>query len=240
MLDSPLKITNLQKLFGSNIIFDNINLELNNNEIFGLIGLNGAGKTTLIKTILDLLKADKGDISISGISSLSVDSRKNLKYLPEKFQASTLLKGIEFLEIFNNFNKNKDKTILENVYELVDMLSLDRQALNKKLSKYSKGMMQKLGLISTFLDNSKLIILDEPMSGLDPSARNCLKNLLLKHKNLNKTIFFSSHILSDIDEICDRIGILHNNKILFIGTPKELKEKHNQISLEKAFLKEIE
>lgn len=240
MLDSPLKITNLQKLFGSNIVFDNINLELNNNEIFGLIGLNGAGKTTLIKTILDLLKADKGDISISGISSLSVDSRKNLKYLPEKFQASTLLKGIEFLEIFNNFNKNKDKTILENVYELVDMLSLDRQALNKKLSKYSKGMMQKLGLISTFLDNSKLIILDEPMSGLDPSARNCLKNLLLKHKNLNKTIFFSSHILSDIDEICDRIGILHNNKILFIGTPKELKEKHNQISLEKAFLKEIE
>ena len=240
MLDSPLKITNLQKLFGSNIVFDNINLELNNNEIFGLIGLNGAGKTTLIKTILDLLKADKGDISISGISSLSVDSRKNLKYLPEKFQASTLLKGIEFLEIFNNFNKNKDKTILENVYELVDMLSLDRQALNKKLSKYSKGMMQKLGLISTFLDNSKLIILDEPMSGLDPSARNCLKNLLLKHKNLNKTIFFSSHILSDIYEICDRIGILHNNKILFIGTPKELKEKHNQISLEKAFLKEIE
>ena len=240
MLDSPLKITNLQKLFGSNIVFDNINLELNNNEIFGLIGLNGAGKTTLIKTILDLLKADKGDISISGISSLSVDSRKNLKYLPEKFQASTLLKGIEFLEIFNNFNKNKDKTILENVYELVDMLSLDRQALNKKLSKYSKGMMQKLGLISTFLDNSKLIILDEPMSGLDPSARNCLKNLLLKHKNLNKTIFFSSHILSNIDEICDRIGILHNNKILFIGTPKELKEKHNQISLEKAFLKEIE
>ena len=105
MLDSPLKITNLQKLFGSNIIFDNINLELNNNEIFGLIGLNGAGKTTLIKTILDLLKADKGDISISGISSLSVNSRKNLKYLPEKFQASTLLKGIEFLEIFNNFNR---------------------------------------------------------------------------------------------------------------------------------------
>ena len=240
MLNSPLKITNLQKLFGYNIIFDNINLELNNNEIFGLIGLNGAGKTTLIKTILDLLKADKGDISISGISSLSVDSRKNLKYLPEKFQASTLLKGIEFLEIFNNFNKNKDKTILENVYELADMLSLDRQALDKKVSKYSKGMMQKLGLISTFLDNSKLIILDEPMSGLDPSARNCLKNLLLKHKNLNKTIFFSSHILSDIDEICDRIGILHNNKILFIGTPKELKEKHNQISLEKAFLKEIE
>ena len=239
MLERTLNVYNLNKKFGNKVVLSNINLTINKNEIFGLIGLNGAGKTTFIKTILDLLDADSGNIEIMGLSSIYTKSRRNLRYLPEKFQVSSMLKGIEFLKIFSNFNQ-KNENILNEIYELTDLLALDRKALSNKVSKYSKGMMQKLGLISTFLGKSDLVILDEPMSGLDPKARICLKELLLKSKLEGKSIFFSSHVLSDIDEICDRIGILHNNKILFIGTPKELKEKHNQISLEKAFLKEIE
>jgi ABC-2 type transport system ATP-binding protein len=100
-------------------------------------------------------------------------------------------------------------------------------------------MMQKLGLISTFLGDSQIVILDEPMSGLDPLARISLKNLLLENKRRGKSIFFSSHILSDVDEICDRIGILYNGKIVFLGTPDQLKKKHSQALLEKAFLQEI-
>ena len=154
-----------------------------------------------------------------------------------------MLKGREFLKIFNDFSKDSkiDTKQLENqILNLTDLLVLDRKALSLKVSKYSKGMMQKLGLISTFLGDSELVILDEPMSGLDPKARIYLKELLLKSKAENKSIFFSSHVLADIDEICDRIAILNNGKLSFIGTPDELKKKYSQSSLEKAFLKEIE
>lgn len=243
MSNSPLRVVNLKKSFGDKVILDNINLEIKKNEIFGLIGLNGAGKTTFIKIILDLLNADGGSVEILDKSSSKTESRKKLRYLPEKFQVSSMLKGREFLKIFNDFSKDEkiDKKQLENeILNLTDLLALDRKALSLKVSKYSKGMMQKLGLISTFLGNSELVILDEPMSGLDPKARICLKELLLKSKAENKSIFFSSHVLADIDEICDRIAILNNGKLSFIGTPEELKKKYSKSSLEKAFLKEIE
>lgn len=239
MLERTLNVYNLNKKFGNKVVLSNINLTINKNEIFGLIGLNGAGKTTFIKTILDLLDADSGNIEIMGLSSTYTKSRRNLRYLPEKFQVSSMLKGIEFLKIFSNFNQ-KNENILNEIYELADLLALDRKALSNKVSKYSKGMMQKLGLISTFLGKSDLVILDEPMSGLDPKARICLKELLLKSKLEGKSIFFSSHVLSDIDEICDRIAVLNNGKLSFIGTPNELKVKHNETLLEKAFLKEIQ
>lgn len=242
MSKSPLKIVDLKKNFGTKVVLDHVSLSLNNNEIFGLIGLNGAGKTTLIKIILDLLEADSGLVKILDSHSTSPKGRESLRYLPEKFQASSMVTGLEFLKIFNDFDKKYNgnkKKLLDEIYKLADLLALDRAALNLKVSKYSKGMTQKLGLISTFLGNSKLIILDEPMTGLDPKARIYLKNLLKESKKDNKTVFFSSHILADIDEICDRIGVLNNGEICFVGTPAEFKEKHNEDSLEKAFLKEI-
>jgi ABC-2 type transport system ATP-binding protein len=112
--------------------------------------------------------------------------------------------------------------------------------LNQKISKYSKGMSQKLGLMSVLLSNAPLLILDEPMSGLDPVARVKLKSLLLSYQQANKSIFFSSHILSDIDEICHRIAVIADGKLAFLGKPTELKEKYQQVSLELAFLKAIE
>jgi ABC-2 type transport system ATP-binding protein len=238
MNDCPLNIENIKKRFGKNVILDGINLSLKNNEIFGLIGLNGIGKTTLIKIILDLLDANDGTVEIFGKNSTLTESRKNLAYLPEKFQPSPFLKGREFLNIFCKQEKN-EKLNLEKVYYLADLLALDRNVLDLRISKYSKGMIQKLGLVGTFLNEAKLVILDEPMSGLDPKARICLKDLLKECKNNGKTIFFSSHILADIDEICDRIGILHNKKICFTGQPKTFKIKRKENLLERAFLKEI-
>jgi ABC-2 type transport system ATP-binding protein len=238
----PLKVSNLEKVFTGKKILDLINFELRAGEIFGLIGLNGVGKTTLIKIILDLLKTDCGNVEIDGISSTNVNSRKNVRYLPEKFQVSSVMKGKEFLKIFNDFDKKqslKGEDLENKIDRLSFLLSFDKKALNLRISKYSKGMVQKLGLISTFLTNSKLVILDEPMSGLDPIARVSLKNLLLDNKKQGKSIFLSSHILSDIDEICDKVGVLHNGKLVFLGTPDELKKKHSEIILEKAFLKEI-
>ena len=160
-----------------------------------------------------------------------------MAYLPEKFQPSNQLKGVEFLKFVTGFHKKKFD--LRKAEEIAEILDLKVSALNLRISKYSKGMTQKLGLLGTFLSEAKLIILDEPMSGLDPRARIALKKQLVNYRKAGNSIFFSSHILSDIDEICDRIAIINDGKIVFVGKPEEFRNKHNEGSLEKAFLSEI-
>ncbi len=182
---------------------------------------------------MNLIKQDSGVVKICGVDASKHESRENISYLPEKFQPSQQLKVIEFIKIFS---KNFD---LEKIKDLCDVLALDVDVLNRKISSLSKGMSQKVGLITSFIDNKKLIILDEPMSGLDPKARINLKNLLLNYKKSGNSVFFSSHILADIDEICDRVAVLHNGDIRFVDTPAALKNKFNTTSLEKAFLMEI-
>ena len=233
---SILELKDIVKNYSTKTILNNINLNVEEGEVFGLIGLNGAGKTTMIKTILHLITQNAGSIKICGIDTKETKSRQNVSYLPEKFQPSQQLKVVEFIKIFSN----KENFNIKEVERLCEILDLDKKVLNKKISSLSKGMSQKVGLISSFIDNRKLVILDEPMSGLDPKARINLKNLLLEYRDNGNSIFFSSHILADIDEICDRIAVLNNGKIQFIGTPNELKDKYNINSLEKAFLKEIE
>ena len=232
----PLKISQISKSFKKPVLSE-IDLTVMSGEIFGFIGLNGQGKTTLIKIILDLLDQDQGEVEIFGLSRVLAEARKKIFYLPEKFQPSISQTGQDFIEFvlgFYNkkFNFNLAKKISQN-------LEFDHQVLTNKISKYSKGMTQKLGLIATFMSSAELIILDEPMSGLDPKARNCLKTQLLEYQKNHKTIFFSSHILSDMDEICDKIAILNNSKISFTGTPQQLKNKHHKHNLDQAFLSEI-
>lgn len=232
----PLSIKNVKKSFCDKKVLKGISFDVRENEIFGLIGLNGIGKTTLIKTIIDILDKDSGDISIFGVDATNKISRENIAYLPEKFHPSTYLKGTEFLSMTYKSGKKNDLKLAK---KLAKSLALEEKALCQKVSKYSKGMMQKLGLIYTLLSEAPLIILDEPMSGLDPKARIRLKEELINYKNSGHSVFLSSHILADMDEICDRIGVINNGKIVFIGTPKEFREKHSQQSLEKAFLEEI-
>ncbi|MBO4956704.1 MAG: ABC transporter ATP-binding protein [Rickettsiales bacterium] len=233
---SILELKDIVKSYSTKVVLDGVSLNVEEGEVFGLIGLNGAGKTTMIKTILHLLTQNAGTIKICNIDAKNNESRQNISYLPEKFQPSQQLKVIEFIKIFSD-NENFD---IEKIKKLCDILDLDKGVLNKKISSLSKGMSQKVGLIASFIDNKKLVILDEPMSGLDPKARINLKNLLLEYKNNGNSIFFSSHILADIDEICDRIAVLNGGKIQFVGTPNELKSKYSIDSLEKAFLREIE
>jgi ABC-2 type transport system ATP-binding protein len=233
----PIEIQNINKSFGDKQVLNDISFSVKPGEIFGLIGLNGVGKTTLIKIILDLLTTGSGESKFFGINTTNTESRKNIAYLPEKFYPSLFLKGDEFLSLalsYYNQSYDKDKAIL-----LAKTLDLDPTVLEYKISKYSKGMGQKLGLLSVFLSLAPLLILDEPMSGLDPSARIQLKKLLLDYAHQQKTVFFSSHILSDIDEICNRIAIIDKGNLIFVGTPAEFKEKYSHESLEKAFLKAI-
>lgn len=244
----PLKIDQISKSYplprsfckkesAEKLVLDQVSFEVKSQEIFGFIGLNGVGKTTLIKIILDLLDQDNGEVEIFGISRLLPESRKKICYLPEKFQPSPHLKGEEFLNfVLGFYNKKYDA---EKARQICSNLDLNFEVLKQKIAKYSKGMTQKLGLLAVFLSEADLVILDEPMSGLDPKARIALKKELIAYKNSGKTIFFSSHILSDMDEICDSIATLHNAKITYTGTPQNFKNKHQQDNLDKAFLKEI-
>ncbi len=233
----PLKISEISKSFNHKTVLDKVSFEVKQNEIFGFIGLNGVGKTTLIKIMLDLLDQENGEIEIFGVSRLLPESRKKLCYLPEKFQPSQHLKGEEFIKFVLDFYGKKYDA--EKAREICDNLDLRFEVLRQKVTKYSKGMTQKLGLLAVFLSQAELIVLDEPMSGLDPKARIALKKELISYKNSGKTIFFSSHILSDMDEICDSIAVLNNSEIVYHGTPQGFKEKHKEDSLDKAFLKEI-
>jgi len=236
-MSNPLKIINIHKKYNENVVLDNVSFTLEQGELFGLIGLNGVGKTTLIKTILDLTNADKGEAKIFGKSCKDATARKNISYLPEKFQPSRYLRGKEYLELsLSYFGKAFD---YEQAQKVAIELDLNPLALEQKVGSYSKGMGQKLGLIGAFLIDAPFLILDEPMSGLDPRARIKLKDKLLAYKAEGKTIFFSSHILSDIDEICDRIGIISDSKLIFIGTPKDFKKTNVADTLEKSFLQAI-
>jgi ABC-2 type transport system ATP-binding protein len=234
----PLNVEGVSKRFKAHQVLDGVSLELKAGEIFGLIGLNGVGKTTLIKIILDLIQSDKGKVSMFGRSTTSVLSRQNLSYLPEKFSPSRYLYGREYLSLsLAYYHKKLD---IEAARSLAAALDLDPRVLDEKVGSYSKGMGQKLGLTGAFLVDQPFMILDEPMSGLDPSARIKLKNVMLQARAQGKTIFFSSHILADIDEICDRIGVIHDTKLLYVGTPAAFKPVYQESTLEKAFLRAIQ
>lgn len=235
MSNIPINIQNISKVFdGKKTVLGDVSFQVKKGEIFGLIGLNGVGKTTLIKIMLDLLQAGGGNVDIFGVDSKKHESRQKLAYLPEKFVPSQLLKGTEFLELaIQDYGKKLD---LKKAKKGAEKLGLDPEVLVKRVSSYSKGMSQKLGLLGTFLTESPLLVLDEPMSGLDPRARVQLKDYLLEYRGKDKTIFFSSHILADIDEICDRVGVIHDSELKFLGTPKEMKKKFKEDILERAFL----
>lgn len=237
MSNPPLLVRSIAKSYNSRKVLENIDFQLIPGEIFGLIGLNGAGKTTLIKIILDLVKSEQGSAEIFGEATTSIKSRQQLSYLPEKFQPSRYLKGLEYLDLALSYYKKKLDVARARAGAVA--LDLNPDVLANRVGSYSKGMGQKLGLLGAFLTDAKLLILDEPMSGLDPRARIMLKEMLLANRKEGKTIFFSSHILSDIEEICDRIGVIHEGRLFFIGTPNEFKQRYKDASLEKAFLNSI-
>jgi ABC-2 type transport system ATP-binding protein len=230
---SPLEVNDLSAAYGKKQILSGISFELRPGEVFGLVGLNGVGKTTLIRSILSLRKAT-GQTRIFGRQNDAAGARRKLIYLPEKFQPSPQLKGMEHLSILlDYFGQSLDRAKARIIAEGLD---LDPSALERKVRTYSKGMGQKLGLVGSFLVDAPLMILDEPMSGLDPRSRVMLKDRLTEARSAGRTIFFSSHILSDIEEICDRICIIHGGRTIFLGTPGEFMAAHADVSLERAFL----
>lgn len=215
-------------------VLDHVSLDVARGQTFGLIGLNGEGKTTLIKTVLGLRKPQAGQLGLMGRVYNDVVARADMAYLPERFDPPWFLVGMDFVRFSAKLYK---RTIAANdVVDMATCLGLDPAALDRSVNTYSKGMRQKLGLIATVATGCNLLILDEPMSGLDPRARVQVKELILAERARGKTIFLSSHILSDMDEICDQVAILHQGKIRYTGTPAGARDQTGAATLEKAFL----
>ena len=229
-----LSFHDVTKAYGDNKVLSGINLELNAGEYLGLVGVNGAGKTTLIKCLLDFTAVNSGSISIFGKDHGQTRSREELVYLPEKFIPPYYLSGNDFLEYTGElYGARYSKETIVNTLKVLDM---EYSALDKPVKQLSKGMSQKLGLCACLLSDKELFVLDEPMSGLDPKARAYLKRRLLDLKNKGKTLFFSTHMLSDVETLCDKVAILHNGRILFIGSPQACCKQFNTNSFEQAYL----
>ena len=237
-----IEIKNVSKNYKkNNKVINNLNLKINDGEIFGFLGPNGAGKTTTIKMMTGILDIDEGDILIDGKSIINdpIEAKKRLGFVPDNPDVFLKLKGIEYLnfiaDVYDVSTENREKIITELAqrFEIFDVL-------NNKIESYSHGMRQKLIIISVLLHNPQNWILDEPMTGLDPKSSYELKNLMREHTKQNKTVFFSTHILDVAEKLCDRIGIIDKGNLLFVGTYEEMKKelKENK-SLEELFMEII-
>jgi ABC-2 type transport system ATP-binding protein len=232
-----LNVIGLDAGYGVRQVLHDVSFSVQSGQTYGLIGLNGVGKTTLIKIALGLKTALAGEVRVFDKSSSDVLARSDISYLPERFDPPWFLKGGEFISFTASLYGRRVSDA--DMVAACEKLALDPAVLKNKVQTYSKGMRQKLGLIATVLTGCRILILDEPMSGLDPLARSLVKNLLGSVKAEGRTIVLSSHILADMDEICDCVTVIDSARAQFTGTPEEMKRQAGEVSLEKAFLKII-
>ncbi|MEW6129239.1 MAG: ABC transporter ATP-binding protein [Acidobacteriota bacterium] len=201
---------------------DHLNLKVNRGEIFGFLGPNGAGKTTTLKILMQLIFPTSGYAEILGNPLNDSNTRALIGYLPENPYFYDYLTGIELLEYsaaLFNIPKPEAKT---RARELLEKVGLESERSSRQLRKYSKGMLQRIGIAQSLINDPEIIFMDEPMSGLDPIGRREVRDLMLSLRKQNKTIFFSSHILSDVEALCDRAAILMKGKLVKHGTIQEL------------------
>ena len=216
-------------------ILNSLDLEVGTGQYYAIAGVNGAGKSTLIKLILDLIRPlPGGDIRIFGLENTDPECRRQLVYLPEKFDVKKNISGRQYLEFIASVYHYSVAT--QTLTEYAERLDFPPHRLDSRVGSYSKGMVQKLGLMSCFMLERPLVILDEPLSGLDPRARFHFKELMRSLKARDHTVLYSTHLLSDAEDLCDRFGILHDGEMKYQGTPANCLRQYETDNLEKAYM----
>lgn len=221
-----IRTQNLTKNYGDLTAVANLNLTIEQGDIFGFIGPNGAGKTTTMRILVTLLDPTHGTAFIDGLDVCRAGKkvRRLVGYMPDFMGVYDDLKVFEYLEFFAaafSIERRKRKSIVEGVLELTDLQSKQ----NATVDSLSRGMQQRLGLARVLIHDPKVLILDEPASGLDPRARIEIRELLRELKRMGKTIMISSHILSELEEICDNVGIIEHGRLVFNGTLDEIRPR---------------
>lgn len=231
-----IEIKNISKTYdGLHNVVDGLSLAVPPGSVFGFLGPNGAGKTTTMKMLVGINKPDSGEILIGGQSPLVTSTRENISFMPEEPHFYNQLTGMEFLQFSGQLFKkghNKTNTELENILKQVNIYD----ARNNKIKTYSKGMKQRLGFAQALINDPSYIFLDEPLEGLDPIGRRELKKIIERIKNEGKTIFFNSHILAEVETLCDHIGIINRGKLVYSGPVEEFRKDK---SLEDRFVETI-
>ncbi|MDH7604614.1 MAG: ABC transporter ATP-binding protein [Melioribacter sp.] len=218
-----LTLKNLTKIFNSFIAVDNINLSIQKGELFGFLGPNGAGKTTTIKMIVGLLSPTSGNIFLNDIDVWEnpIKSKMKIGYIPDQPYLYDKLTGREYLYFSGGLYRLKKETIKEKIDELTETLKIGNW-IDKRTEEYSQGMRQRIVIASAFLHNPELVVIDEPMIGLDPQTAHTVKIFFVEQVKNGKTIFMSTHSLNIVEEICSSVGIINKGKIIFHDSIKSL------------------
>ena len=223
-----IQIKDISKSYGIEFSLKDINLNVHKGRVFSLLGPNGAGKTTLVKLMLNLMHSDSGTIEINGLNVNDKNSRMGVAFIPEKFSFFPFYTAKGVLEFFGKMKGIVGSELSNQVDNALEEFQITDLA-NRKLSRMSKGQMQRVGLASILIGNNELIVLDEPFSGLDPIGIRDLKEIIKKLKAQGKTMFINSHILLEMEQICDDIAILNKGQLLFAGSVASVLEKEKSL-----------
>lgn len=230
----PIELENIRKSFNNVHAVNNLSLKVTGGEIFGFLGTNGAGKTTTIKMLLGLIKPDDGKLSLFGKDAHDISTKKRIGFMPETAYYYPFLKAHELIAFYGELCGMDKKTIKTRTEELLVEVGLENTG-KKTLKTFSKGMLQRVGIAQALLHDPDLFILDEPFTGLDPLAKIHFRDLILKLKKRGKTVFFSSHELSEAELICDRVAILKEGSSVYDGPVTEI-AGDGKSNLERIFL----
>lgn len=231
-------VKGLRKSYGRKLALKNVSFQVKSGEIYGLIGPNGSGKTTTLKILSGVSDSYFGEAKIDGldVKNESEEVKKQVGYVPEGPNLYESLTPVEFFNFVGSVREVDENKMRKRVNYFVDAFEL-AEYMNQYIGSLSLGTKQKVSLISSFIHDPKVIILDEAMNGLDPKTAKILRGILFKYKERGKAVIFSSHVLQLAEIICDRIGIISKGEIIAEGTIDELKERSHEETLEDIFLK---
>ena len=237
MKETAIIIENITKKFEDVTAVDGLSLVVDKGELFGLLGPNGAGKTTTINILCGLLKPTTGSVKVGGYDALKEPSKikELIGVSPQETAVYPHLTGKENIELFANLHAMPKEKLKRNIDDLLQKLSL-REHAKRLAGKYSGGMMRRINLAMALVHDPEIAFLDEPTVGMDPQSRRAVWDFIRELKKQNKTVLLTTHYMEEAEELCDRVGIIDNGKLISLGTPQQLKTQFKVKNLEEVFL----